>query len=818
MKWKHYGTMKNDRSVANVVVNDTPVPILRKEIPIRNMGVMHCEYHKRNNTSMHPKDINSKNKNINNENKEIKHEHSKENKENVGPPASTNKKEKGNERNENANSKLDENFIKMQIKDENQLSDDDAEENNHIKHEESVKPVLKLNIPVSEKISEVESQLSKLEINESKAVNNIKQSKDVKSEEELTERKPMRYHGERLSYTPYAVSSQVLQSGGGIVLETPAPQNVSYEPYPTHNITYSIATGSGEGNDNLGLSPQSEYPFNQVAAASPPEYSSLDSLFSDLPELQELFGADIFRGLVPTTNTSESTYIPTTIQDVASPATIQDVASPTHQTSYGNEIRLTDCEIYRETYDSSSPSSISENSPLSTSEISPANSPSASPGRSDLDCEDILKLLGPSTIYDTNINTNTNISQQSCPLLTNINTVSSCQGSNLQVCQLTQPSSNMPYQETTMPSTVNISNIIIETQIPQLLQSVQNTQQNAQIDQIQCVQESLCYPQSTQGSRVQQTQKTIQCVVVPDLVLVPGRERLQAKLNRTERDIALVTISNLSDEQLTKSDSQGDTQLMILLVNHNHPKTLEYLYAMVNRLKKIPGALQVRNNQQQSALLLACMFMNKQPVVARFIAEALLEQGAPVNEVYKKGNTLLHHLCAWGDEYLGVLVELLSMRDAQGRPCFDINQHNHLEGAPLHVAVKKHSKALNCSATISFLLKNGANLLEKERCSGQTALHIAVKESCDPHLVQILLQEAERKGINLVNLEDYPGDMALHHAALRNQILLAQQVKVIQLLMNYGAVSNRVGSQGRMPLALVSAERKCHIQRIIRKR
>jgi ankyrin repeat protein len=85
---------------------------------------------------------------------------------------------------------------------------------------------------------------------------------------------------------------------------------------------------------------------------------------------------------------------------------------------------------------------------------------------------------------------------------------------------------------------------------------------------------------------------------------------------------------------------------------------------------------------------------------------------------------------------------------------------------------------------------------------------MAIKESCDPLLVQLLLQAAEKRNINLVNKKDYPGDTALHYVALRNDIARQQQVRVVQLLVMYGAASNRVGSQGRTPLALVSADRR----------
>jgi hypothetical protein len=42
---------------------------------------------------------------------------------------------------------------------------------------------------------------------------------------------------------------------------------------------------------------------------------------------------------------------------------------------------------------------------------------------------------------------------------------------------------------------------------------------------------------------------------------------------------------------------------------------------------------------------------------------------------------------------------------------------------------------------------------------------MAIKESCDPLLVEILLRAAERRNINLVSNRDYQGDTALHYVA-----------------------------------------------------
>jgi hypothetical protein len=70
---------------------------------------------------------------------------------------------------------------------------------------------------------------------------------------------------------------------------------------------------------------------------------------------------------------------------------------------------------------------------------------------------------------------------------------------------------------------------------------------------------------------------------------------------------------------------------MILI--YNYPEKLEYIFAMVSRLKNIPGALEARNSQNQSALLLACLRLPHTPFVARFIAEAMFEKAVPMNEV-----------------------------------------------------------------------------------------------------------------------------------------------------------------------------------------
>jgi hypothetical protein len=80
---------------------------------------------------------------------------------------------------------------------------------------------------------------------------------------------------------------------------------------------------------------------------------------------------------------------------------------------------------------------------------------------------------------------------------------------------------------------------------------------------------------------------------------------------------------------------------MILIANE-HQHKLEQIYVMVSKLKNIPGALVARNAQNQSALSLSCLFLHHMPLVARFIAEVMLEKGLRVNEVSVHGSELAY--------------------------------------------------------------------------------------------------------------------------------------------------------------------------------
>ena len=49
----------------------------------------------------------------------------------------------------------------------------------------------------------------------------------------------------------------------------------------------------------------------------------------------------------------------------------------------------------------------------------------------------------------------------------------------------------------------------------------------------------------------------------------------------------------------------------------------------------------------------------------------------PLNQTYEKGNTIIHYLAIWGDEFNDVLRYLVRIRTADNKPAFDLNARNH---------------------------------------------------------------------------------------------------------------------------------------------
>ena len=70
------------------------------------------------------------------------------------------------------------------------------------------------------------------------------------------------------------------------------------------------------------------------------------------------------------------------------------------------------------------------------------------------------------------------------------------------------------------------------------------------------------------------------------------------------------------------------------------------------------------------------------PLVAGYLAETMASLGIRLNQSYEKGNTVIHHLAKYGDEYATVLEYLIRIKQPNGCPAFDLDARNH-EGMTL---------------------------------------------------------------------------------------------------------------------------------------
>nr|CAD7426773.1 unnamed protein product [Timema monikensis] len=275
---------------------------------------------------------------------------------------------------------------------------------------------------------------------------------------------------------------------------------------------------------------------------------------------------------------------------------------------------------------------------------------------------------------------------------------------------------------------------------------------------------------------------------VPKCINTTGKCRLMKKMNERVKShnwITLIHVANMTDDKLAKGDEKhGDTQLMILVANWSKHGKRAYtiLYAFVERLKKIQNGLTALNRQGQSALFLACMFANEERIVARYIAESLLEIGENINEVDKSGNTLLHYLCSCGDTHAKVMAELLALKDDNGNPRFNVNQQNLYGETPLHFAAMRKQGETSV-ATVALLVMNGADITIKRIVDDSTPLHCALGVSCQPLLVKELLKSSDR--IVAAN-QRMKGDRSPLELVARSETHLLQcQGSVFKMLAEY---------------------------------
>lgn len=297
------------------------------------------------------------------------------------------------------------------------------------------------------------------------------------------------------------------------------------------------------------------------------------------------------------------------------------------------------------------------------------------------------------------------------------------------------------------------------------------------------------------------------------------KDCLNERLDPKQKESAWARISQLDVDLLGKGDKEGDTQLMILLVSEK--VTLAYIYVIVERLlKENANYLSSRNELNQDALYLAALKLYQEPVVASYIAEALIRGKQEVNMKYDEGDTLLHGIAKQGDSHAEVLRRLLQLRNSDNTPAFDVNKKNNRGFTPLHLACQAHKpNILVATEIVQILLEHGASCTERDYIDENTPLHTLIIGSCDADLLDILLSNAARYGKKdgqlPTTIHNRQLDTALHLACRRNTLPLQVQKEVVEILLRHGAMIQLKNINGAVPSVLVDNTRKAEIKNIL---
>lgn len=258
-------------------------------------------------------------------------------------------------------------------------------------------------------------------------------------------------------------------------------------------------------------------------------------------------------------------------------------------------------------------------------------------------------------------------------------------------------------------------------------------------------------------------------------------------------------------EALSVADQDGDTPLMVACANPAYK--IEDLYALLERLKSHPQPAKVfcaMNNRRETALYLAAS--ERRPLVAGYLAETMSALRIPLNQTYEKGNTVIHYLAMWGDEFYEVLRYLVRVRTPDNKLAFDLNARNHTGRSALHETVMLYHPndpiGEGFTKNIQLLLEHGADAGLSDITSGKTPVHIAV-EKRDPFLLELLLSKCPGSA----NAPMYNDNRPLHSAATLSEVTDMQQLELVNILLKYGADKALRNKANKLPIELVQQDR-----------
>lgn len=297
-----------------------------------------------------------------------------------------------------------------------------------------------------------------------------------------------------------------------------------------------------------------------------------------------------------------------------------------------------------------------------------------------------------------------------------------------------------------------------------------------------------------------------QTTLLPKQQLVSAKQQLLTQMDQGKKLEVELRVEK-GEIDLFKQDEQGDTNLHISVATGN----LEATFAIVEKLLKLtrsgnitanrqalcssqggslPSPLDVANHKGQTPLFDAVVFKNA------LLVRYLLESGANPNKQCRDGTSPLHYVATHGREYLEVANILCQSRS------INLNQRNSRGFTPLHCAVTSE-KVEDSIPIIRLLLKYDARLDVEDSCNGKTALHMAVEKG-SLRTVKIICASDSRIATD-INIKSHLGT-ALHSAAQLNNITEAEQLEIVQELLNRGA-DRSIKNANRVPKDLVDRKR-----------
>uniref|UniRef100_A0A3B3SLE4 Nuclear factor of kappa light polypeptide gene enhancer in B-cells 2 (p49/p100) n=1 Tax=Paramormyrops kingsleyae TaxID=1676925 RepID=A0A3B3SLE4_9TELE len=190
-------------------------------------------------------------------------------------------------------------------------------------------------------------------------------------------------------------------------------------------------------------------------------------------------------------------------------------------------------------------------------------------------------------------------------------------------------------------------------------------------------------------------------------------------------------------------DENGDTPLHLAII-HQQPAVVQQLVYMISTIPQ-QQILNIRNHMSQTPLHLAVITKQHK------VLDCLLKAGADPTLVDRDGRSVLHLAADIGDEF--VLRVLLTHLKENYSHLFNTADYHGLH--PLHLAVKKGGE--RC---LRALVLCGARVNAAELKSGNTALHIAVRENLFK-VACMLITELKAD----VNASTFCGNTPLHLAA-----------------------------------------------------